>query len=76
MESFNPPTQPSLPSTPIMSAQDKRDAYKNILGETATTLTSKNAQNFTPNPGMDVANGALPAGNVGMDQIMNLMNSK
>ena len=76
MESFNPPIQPSSPSTPVMSAQDKRDAYKNILGETAKGFTSNNAQSFTPNPGMDMANGSLPDGNVGMDQIMNLMNSK
>ena len=75
MESFNPPPPPS-PSTPIMSSQDKRDAYKNILGETAKGFTSNNAQSFTPNPGMDMANGSLPDGNVGMDQIMNLMNSK
>ena len=76
MESLT--TSPPIPSptTPVMSSQEKRDAYKNILGETATTLTSKDAQSFTPNPGMDIANGALPAGNVGMDQIMNLMNSK
>ncbi len=59
-----------------MSAQDKRDAYKNILGETANSFTSNDAQTFRPNPGMDMANGSLPAGNVGMDQIMNLMNSK
>ena len=76
MESFNPTVPTPSPTTPVMSSQEKRDAYKNILGETATTLTSKNAQNFTPNPGMDVANGTLPEGNVGMDQIMNLMNSK
>ena len=59
-----------------MSSQEKRDAYKNILGETAAGFNTNNAQNFRPNPGMDVANGTLPEGNVGMDQIMNLMNSK
>ena len=40
------------------------------------TPTTPNAQSFKPNPGMDVTNGALPEGNVGMDQIMNLMNNK
>ena len=28
MESFNPiPTPPSIPTTPVMSSQEKRDAY-------------------------------------------------
>ena len=76
MESLT--TSPPIPSptTPVMSSQEKRDAYKNILGETAAGFNTNNAQTFRPNPGMDVANGTLPDGNVGMDQIMNLMNSK
>ena len=80
MESLNPsvPTPPPTPSpaTPVMSSQDKRNAYQNILGETAAGFTSNNAQTFQPNPSMDMANGSLPPGNVGMDQIMNLMNTK
>ena len=38
MESLT--TSPPIPSptTPVMSSQDKRDAYKNILGETAKVL--------------------------------------
>ena len=76
MESFSPPTPPSPSTTPpTMSSHDKRNAYQNILGETAAGFTSNNAQSFRPNPSMDVANGSLPDGNVGMDQIMNLMNS-
>ena len=76
MESFNPSVPTPSPTTPVMSSQEKRDAYKNILGETAASFNTNNAQTFRPNPGMDMANGALPDGNVGMDQIMNLMNSK
>lgn len=76
MESFNPTVPTPSPTTPIMSSQEQRDAYKNILGETAASFNTNNAQTFRPNPGMDVANGTLPDGNVGMDQIMNLMNSK
>lgn len=75
MESFTPLTPQPSPTTPIMSAQDKRDAYKNILGETAAGFNTNNVQSFRPNPSMDVANGSLPEGSVGMDQIMNLMNS-
>ena len=76
MESFNPSVPTPSPTTPVMSSQEKRDAYKNILGETAASFNTNNIQTFRPNPGMDVANGTLPEGNVGMDQIMNLMNSK
>ena len=76
MESFSPSIPQPSPTTPVMSSQEKRDAYKNILGETAAGFNTNNAQTFRPNPGMDVANGTLPDGNVGMDQIINLMNSK
>ncbi len=76
MESFTPSVPTPSPTTPVMSSQEKRDAYKNILGETAASFNTSNAQTFRPNPGMDMANGALPEGNVGMDQIMNLMNGK
>ena len=72
------PTQPQIPSptAPQMTLEQKRDAYKNILGETAASFTSNDAQTFRPNPGMDMANGALPEGNLGMNQIMGLLNKK
>lgn len=72
------PTQPQTPSptAPQMTLEQKRDAYKNILGETAASFTSNDAQTFRPNPGMDMANGALPEGNLGMNQIMGLLNKK
>ena len=68
------PQSPVMNSQPQMSPQEKRDAYKNILGETAGQFTSQQAQTFVPNKSMDVANGELPKGNVGLDQIMGLMN--
>jgi hypothetical protein len=67
--------QPPTPTTPQMSATDKREAYKNILGDTQA-FNSSNAQSFRPQAGMDVANGTLPPGEVDMTQIMGLMNSK
>jgi len=76
MESFNPTVPTPSPTTPVMSSQEKRDAYKNILGETAASFNTNNVQTFRPNPGMDMANGSLPEGNVGIDQIMNLMSGK
>ncbi len=47
-----------------------RSSYKDILGETAQTMTTNNLQgNFTPQPGVDSANGTLPPGQVSLDQI-------
>ena len=63
-------------STPQMTAEQKRAAYQNILGETSTGFTTQNVSQFQPQKGYDVANGTLPQGNVDMSQIMGLMNSK
>jgi hypothetical protein len=47
-----------------------RTSYKDILGETAQTMTTNNLQGtFQPQPGVDSANGALPPGQVSLDQI-------
>jgi hypothetical protein len=47
-----------------------RGSYKDILGETAHTMTTNNLQgSFRPQPGMDSANGTLPPGQVSLDQI-------
>ncbi len=65
---------PPPPETPTMTAEAKRAAYENILGDTASTFNSNQVQSFQPQQGMDVANGTLPAGEVDMNQIMGLMN--
>tara|TARA_R110000824_G_scaffold245615_1_gene434682 strand:+ start:3820 stop:4173 length:354 start_codon:yes stop_codon:yes gene_type:complete len=72
MENMVPPA----PQTPTMTAEAKRAAYENILGDTASTFTSNNAQSFQPQANMDVANGTLPAGEVDMSQIASLMGGK
>jgi hypothetical protein len=67
-----PPTTSVVENKPI--SEDKRAAYANILGETASQFTSQDVSKFNPQgvmPGAD-----LPQGNVGMDQIMGLLNSK
>jgi hypothetical protein len=46
-----------------------------VLGETALSFTSNDAQTFNPR-GVDPINGSLPSGELGMDQIMNLMSPK
>ena len=57
-----------------MSASERREAYKNILGDTAAAFSTNNVpQSFTPQPGYDSANGTLPSGEVNMSQIASLM---
>ena len=58
---------------PSMSSNERRAAYQNILGDMQASFTSQNvAQPFNPQGAMP--GGDLPAGEVNMSQIMNLMN--
>lgn len=62
----------SLPSTPSMSSNSKREAYKNILGEMQSNFTTQNVpQSF--NPAGAMPGGDLPPGELDMTQIMSLM---
>lgn len=55
---------------------DTRKAYSDIINETALSFTSHDAQiPFRPQVS-DPINGNLGSGEVGMDQIMNLLNTK
>ena len=54
---------------------DLRSKYADVLGETAMSFTSQDAVPFRPQVS-DPVNGNLGAGEVGMDQIMSLMNVK
>jgi hypothetical protein len=57
---------------PSMSSKEKRIAYQNILGDMQSSFISQNvAQPFNPQGAMP--GGDLPAGEVNMSQIMNLM---
>jgi len=69
--------QPQTPSPQTqMSAEQKRTAYQNILGEMGNTMTTNNVpQKFNPS-GVDPVNGSLPVGEVDMSQIANLMGKK
>lgn len=67
--------QVNLSSKPVEISTDRRQSYMDILGETALSFTSQDVQRFNPT-GVDPVNGSLPSGDVGMDQIMNLMNPK
>ena len=76
-ESYSPtsPSQPSVNPSYAPPPIDFRSKYAEVLGETALSFTSQNAQSFTPQMG-DPVNGSLGAGELGMDQIMGLLNSK
>ena len=76
-ENVQIPVQPTTPPQPTMDQKERHEAYSNILGQTGQEMfTSQNVQSFRPNPGQGGANGQLPAGEVGMGQIMGLMNKK
>ena len=69
-------TTPQLDSNPSpKSKMDVRQSYMDILDETALNFTSKDVNKFNPQGSVDTTspNGKLPDGDVGMDQIMNLM---
>lgn len=67
--------QVNLSSAPAKVTSDMRKEYMNVLdGMTMTSQDAKPA--FQPNASTDPVNGSLPDGEVGMDQIMGLMNAK
>ena len=69
------PAQTQL-TPPQMNAEQKREAYQNILGEMGGAMTTNNVpQRFNP-AGADSINGSLPAGEVDMSQIAGLMGKK
>jgi hypothetical protein len=70
-ESYAPPSQPTYSPPSI----DFRSKYAEVLGETALSFTSNDVQPFRPQVS-DPVNGNLGAGEVGMDQIMSLLNAK
>ena len=72
------PIQPSIEG-PSMSSAEKRAAYQNILGDMGASFNSQHVEKPLQLRGaMDTTSegASLPDGNVSMDQIMGLMNSK
>ena len=67
-------TPPPSP-TPQISSVETRQKYMDVLDQTALNYTSKDVHKFNPQGAGDTTspNGQLPSGEVGMDQIMNLM---
>jgi len=67
-ESYTPPTS----QQPMVSPSDLRSKYMGALGETAMSFSSQDAVPFRPPS--DTVNGNLGTGEVGLDQIANLLN--
>ena len=72
-------TSPPTTTLPTVSKEQLRENYRNILGETAASFnTSQVGKPLQLTGTMDTAspNGRLPEGEVPMNMIMGLMNSK
>ena len=69
--------QPHIENPKKLTAQERRDMFSGMLGEMQMNnpATTAYAGDFQPKS-VDTINGALPEGNVGLDQIMALMNGK
>jgi hypothetical protein len=67
--------QPHIEKPKQLTAQERRDMFSGMLGEMQMggAATSQYAGKYNPG-NIDSINGALPEGNVGLDQIMALMN--
>jgi len=77
-ESYAPTTNPIQPTQPTFTppTMDLRSKYKDVLGETALSFTSNDVQATFKPQSSDPVNGNLGTGELGMDQIMGLLNSK
>lgn len=69
--------QPHIEKPKQLSSSERRAMFGDMLEEmqVGKPATSAYAGNFNPQS-TDTINGALPEGNVGLDQIMALMNGK
>jgi hypothetical protein len=74
-ESYTPPSTPTQPAYAPPSI-DFRSKYAEVLGETAMSFTSNDVQQPFRPQSSDPVNGNLGAGELGMDQIMGLLNTK
>lgn len=67
--------QVDISSKPNEVTANMREKYMDVLN--GMSMTSQDAKpKFNPSPMADPINGSLPGGEVGMDQIMNLLNTQ
>ena len=66
---------PPVVEGPSMNSKERRAAYENIMGDMAAAFNTQHVPKpFNPQGAMP--GGDLPSGEVNMNQIMGLMNSK
>jgi hypothetical protein len=73
-ENYTQPSTPEYKPTFTQPTFDVKRRYDEILGETAMNFTSGDVPRFSPSAVGDPVNGNLGTGELGMDQIMNLLN--
>lgn len=66
--------QPHIEKPKQLTAQERKDMFSGILGEMQNGGAATSAYAGTFNPRGAMPGGDLPPGEVGLDQIMNLMN--
>jgi len=73
--SRNTYAQPKVDNPKTLSPEERRAMFGNIIENMSgnSTITTNDMTTFVPRP-VNVENGSLPEGNVGLDQIMGLMN--
>ena len=72
----NYPTNTPIPPTFTPPTMDLKQKYKDVLGETALSFTSNDVQQTFRPQSSDPVNGNLGTGELGMEQIMGLVNTK
>jgi hypothetical protein len=70
--------QPHIESPKQLNASERRAMFGNLLEDMQNNnpATTAYAGQFNPTGPVDNVNGTLPAGEVGLDMIMGLMNTK
>ena len=76
VESRDTYAQPHLEKPRQLTAAERKEMFGNIINEMQRggTINSAYAGNLQVNGPVDTVNGTLPEGQVGLDQIMALMN--
>ena len=68
--------QPHISQPKQLTAEERRNMFSGMLGEMQNGGIANTAYNgvVNPNTSTDTINGQLPEGQVGLDQIMSMMN--
>ena len=74
-ESHDSYAQPSISTPKQLTAEERKNMFSKMIGEMQTggPATTAYAGTIQPRGPVDTVNGALPEGQVGLDQIMSMM---